>query len=179
MSRFNWPNPHRHIHNTYTLNIHMHVMDLARGTYSSVHVLVSARLLPSDKGVGQSVETLELLSKGAYVLPSNALPIPRLHYPFSSRKFPTISGGSCRNKTSFLCLFVENRFLPFAPVDFRRKAEPVPRTYMYTNIYIYIYIYTHTYIYVYIYIYIFIYNIYIYRERERDMCVYIYIYIYI
>ena len=47
--------------------------------------------------------------------------IPRLHSPISFRKFLEISGDSCKNKTSFLWVFVENRILPFAPVDFGRK----------------------------------------------------------
>ena len=37
-------------------------------------------------------------------------------------------GDLCKNKTSLLYMFAENRFLPFAPVDLRRKPEPVPRT---------------------------------------------------
>ena len=40
--------------------------------------------------------------------------IPRLHSPVNSRRFPET--------------FVEHRFLLFAPEDFRRKPEPVPRT---------------------------------------------------
>ena len=35
--------------NTYTLNVQIHVMDLARGTYSSVHVPLGACLAPSDE----------------------------------------------------------------------------------------------------------------------------------
>ena len=55
--------------------------------------------------------------------------IPRsITYLASSWKFPEIFGDSCKNTTSFLWVFVENRFLPFAPVDFRRKPKPVPRT---------------------------------------------------
>ena len=30
--------------------MHMHIMDLARGTYSSMHVLVGACLVPSEYG---------------------------------------------------------------------------------------------------------------------------------
>ena len=45
-----------------------------------------------------------------------------------SRKLPEISGDSCKNKTKFLLVAAENRVLPFAPVEFRRKPEPVPRT---------------------------------------------------
>ena len=37
---------HHHVHNTYTQNIQTHVSDLARGTYSSVHVLDGACLVP-------------------------------------------------------------------------------------------------------------------------------------
>ena len=53
--------------------------------------------------------------------------IPRLHFPVNSQRLLESWGNFC-NKTSFLYLLVENRFLPFAPVDFRRKPEPVPRT---------------------------------------------------
>ena len=38
---------------TYILNIQIHYMDLARGTYSSVHVLIGACLVPSDQKVSQ------------------------------------------------------------------------------------------------------------------------------
>ena len=48
--------------------------------------------------------------------------------PENSRRFPEIFEDVCKNKTSFLWVFVEKRFLPFAPVSFRRKPEPVPRT---------------------------------------------------
>ena len=54
--------------------------------------------------------------------------IPRLHYTINSRRFPDIFGDFCQNTTIFLWEFVENRFLPFAPIDFRRKPEPVLRT---------------------------------------------------
>ena len=54
--------------------------------------------------------------------------IPRLHSPANSRRFREIFGDFCKNKTSFLLVFVENRFLTFAPVDLRGKPEPVPRT---------------------------------------------------
>ena len=33
---------------TYTPNVQARMMDLAKGTYSSVHVFISACLLPSD-----------------------------------------------------------------------------------------------------------------------------------
>ena len=46
----------------------------------------------------------------------------RLHSPVNSRKFPEIFGDLLKNKTSFLYIFVENRFLPFAPVDFPQGA---------------------------------------------------------
>ena len=36
------------VHNTYTLNVPKHVMDLAGGTYLSVHALVGACMVPSD-----------------------------------------------------------------------------------------------------------------------------------
>ena len=49
MGRFNWRNSYHHVHHTYTLNIHTHIMDLARGTYSSARVLVSACSVPSDR----------------------------------------------------------------------------------------------------------------------------------
>ena len=49
--------------------------------------------------------------------------IPRLHSPVNSWGFPVIFGDFW----SFLEVVVENRCLPFAPVDFRRKPEPVPR----------------------------------------------------
>ena len=42
------PNSYRHVHDTYTPNIPTHIMDLARGTHSSVRVLVSACLVPSE-----------------------------------------------------------------------------------------------------------------------------------
>ena len=49
MGRFNRPDSYHHVHNTYILNIQTHTMDLAGGTCSSVHVLVSsACLAPSD-----------------------------------------------------------------------------------------------------------------------------------
>ena len=54
--------------------------------------------------------------------------IPRLHFPVNSRRFPEIFGDFCKNNTSFLQVCVESRFLPFAPADFRRRPEPVPRT---------------------------------------------------
>ena len=88
--------------------------------------------------------------------------IPRLHSPVNSRRSPETFEDFCKNKTSFLYVLVENRFLPLAPVDFRRQPETVPRTqvYIYLSLalslyyvcmcmYIYIYIYTHTLIYVY------------------------------
>ena len=53
--------------------------------------------------------------------------IPRLHSPVNTRRFPEIFGDFCKNETIFLYVLVENRLLPFAPVDFRRKPEPVPR----------------------------------------------------
>ena len=37
-------------------------------------------------------------------------------------------GDFCKKKASFLKAFVENRVLPFVPVPFRRKQEPVLRT---------------------------------------------------
>ena len=51
--------------------------------------------------------------------------IPGLHYHVNFRKFPEILGDVCKDKTSFLHVLVENRFLRFAPVDFRRKPDPV------------------------------------------------------
>ena len=54
--------------------------------------------------------------------------MPRLYYPGNSRRFPETFGDVCKNKPIFLEVFVENRILTFAPVDFRRKPEPVPRT---------------------------------------------------
>ena len=39
-----------------------------------------------------------------------------------------ILGYLCKDKTSFLQAFVENRFLPFVSVGFRRKPEAGPRT---------------------------------------------------
>ena len=38
--------------------------------------------------------------------------IPRLHYPGNSWRLPETFGDSCKNKTSFLWVFVENCFLP-------------------------------------------------------------------
>ena len=52
--------------------------------------------------------------------------IPRLHSRENSQRFPENLGDSCNNKTSFLWVFVENRFLTSAPGGFRRKPEPVP-----------------------------------------------------
>ena len=49
MGWFNWPNTINMYMNIYTLNIEVHVMDLGRGPYSSVHVLVGACLVPSAK----------------------------------------------------------------------------------------------------------------------------------
>ena len=47
--RFNWTNCYHHVHNTYALNIWTRTMDLlAEGICSSVHVLVSACLVPSE-----------------------------------------------------------------------------------------------------------------------------------
>ena len=46
MGRFNWPNFYHHVHHTYTLNVQTHVVELARATYSSVHALVGACLVP-------------------------------------------------------------------------------------------------------------------------------------
>ena len=34
----------------------------------------------------------------------------------------------CKGKTILLLVFVGKRFLPFAPVGFRRTPEPAPRT---------------------------------------------------
>ena len=48
MGRSNWFDSYRHARNTYTLNIQIHTKDLARGTCSSVRVLVSACLVPSE-----------------------------------------------------------------------------------------------------------------------------------
>ena len=48
MCRFNWPDSYHHVRNACTLNMQTLVVDLARGTYSSVRVLVSACLVPSD-----------------------------------------------------------------------------------------------------------------------------------
>ena len=42
--------------------------------------------------------------------------IPRLHSPVNSRRFPDIFGDFCENKTVFLQVFMENRFLPQIPV---------------------------------------------------------------
>ena len=51
--------------------------------------------------------------------------IPRLRSPINSRRFPEIS--VITNQVS--CRFPwKNHFPPFAPVDFRRKPEPVPHT---------------------------------------------------
>ena len=52
--------------------------------------------------------------------------IPRLHSPVNSRRFLDSFGDFRNNETVFLRVFVENCFLPFAPVDLRRKPEPVP-----------------------------------------------------
>ena len=52
--------------------------------------------------------------------------IPRSHSPENSGRFPETFGDVCKNKASFLQVFVENRFLPFASVAFRRTSEPVP-----------------------------------------------------
>ena len=35
-------------YNTHTLSMHTHIMDIARGTRSSVHALVGACLVPSE-----------------------------------------------------------------------------------------------------------------------------------
>ena len=43
-------------------------------------------------------------------------------------KLPEVFGDSCKNKTSILWVFAENRFLPFAPVGFRRKPSPWRRS---------------------------------------------------
>ena len=45
--------------------------------------------------------------------------MPRLHPPENSRRFPETFGDFRKNITSFLWVFVENRFLMFAPIDFR------------------------------------------------------------
>ena len=39
--------------------------------------------------------------------------IPRSHSPAHSRRFPETFGDFCKNKTTFLRVFVENRFLLF------------------------------------------------------------------
>ena len=49
MGRINRPNSYRHVHNTYTLNVQIPIMDLARGVYSPVHVLLSSCLAPSER----------------------------------------------------------------------------------------------------------------------------------
>ena len=49
-----------------------------------------------------------------------------LNSAVNSQRFPEIFGDVCKNKTSYLQVFVENCVLPFAPVGFRRKPEPVP-----------------------------------------------------
>ena len=49
--------------------------------------------------------------------------IPRLHSPVNSRRIPEVFEDLCENKTGFLYVFVENRVLLFAPVDFRRKTK--------------------------------------------------------
>ena len=51
--------------------------------------------------------------------------IPRLHSSVNSQGFLEVFGDECKDKTSFLHVLVENRFLRFAPVDFRRKPDPV------------------------------------------------------
>ena len=61
MGRLNWPNSHHHVHITYPLNIQIHITDLARDTYSSVHVLVSARLVPSDHLFGARLLSAEVV----------------------------------------------------------------------------------------------------------------------
>ena len=43
-----WTCDQRYLEIMHNLNIHIHIMDLARGTYSSVHMLVSACWVPSD-----------------------------------------------------------------------------------------------------------------------------------
>ena len=88
--------------------------------------------------------------------------IPRLHSRENSRRFPDMFGDVRKNNASLLQVVVEKRAPPCAPVDLRRKPEPVPRAQV---LFIYIYIYIHTYICIYIYIYI--------------MYIYIYIYTYI
>ena len=72
----------------------------------------------------------------------------RLHSPVNPRRSPETFGDLCKNEASFLQVFVENRFLPFA----QRERS------IYLCIYIYIYIYAYIHIHVHIYIYI---------ERER------------
>ena len=42
MGRFNWPNSCHLVHHAYIINSKCIIMDPARGTYSSVHVLISA-----------------------------------------------------------------------------------------------------------------------------------------
>ena len=53
--------------------------------------------------------------------------IPRLRSPGISDRFPEMFEDRRKDKTSFLYIFMENRFLPFSPVAFPRKPEPVPR----------------------------------------------------
>ena len=81
--------------------------------------------------------------------------IPRLNSPVNVRKLPEIFGDFCKNKTSFLCAFVENRFLPFPPVE-NRSPYPVLKYSRYIYIYIYIERERYNNIYIYIYIYIII-----------------------
>ena len=55
--------------------------------------------------------------------------IPGLHFPVNSRCFLRFSKIPVRTKQYNIPAAIRrNRFLPFAPVDFRRRPEPVPRT---------------------------------------------------
>ena len=48
----------------------------------------------------------------------------RLHSPENSRRLPEIFGEVCNDKSSFLQVFVENRFLPSCRKRFRSTPAP-------------------------------------------------------
>ena len=86
--------------------------------------------LPSKNFKESMLTLLDLcvssLRRGMPILSGRASPEAMPLLCVHSWRFPDIFGDFCKNKTSFLRVFMDNRFLPCAPVDFREKPEPVP-----------------------------------------------------
>ena len=167
----------------------IHIVHLARGAYSSVHVLVVAYLVPSETSNTHKTTSARFLTprKGGWHYLSNATCLirPRLFYVCSRVKdhdnslhYSPLVKKTCIRQTVF------DEWFPLRKTGGRWGARPwgpagsppasgarlrcIIYIYIYTRIHIYIYIYIiHAYICMYICVYIYIY-IYMYRERERE-----------